>query len=446
MEEQKEPTEKPAEVKKTSAYDVELTVDQEKAVDIAKRLTDTPGQVGVLAGYAGTGKTTVISGVSKMLGSCLVLAPTGKAALRVTEATGLSSKTIHRWMYIPKEDEKGNVSFLHKIDYEQQLADKGKEPFPDLALTRPSSGLIVVDEASMVGEKLYKDLVRAANYLDCSILFVGDAFQLPPIVEKGEAPFSVLSPTFKANERVELTEIIRQVEGDPIIHGSLLIRQGFVQEALKHFYQYKANELAETATYFYDHKGVVICHSNETRRRINRLVRERKGLPKEIQKDEPIVITRNNYGLDMFNGEIRRFKGWRKMTKEPVEVKDYGKTLLAHTHFGAAFVEDIYDVSDAQALLAVSDIDETISGFTHRDFLFAMGPALKDLGYTRKNAPPFLRANLGYSLTCHKSQGSEWDNVLVHLAPYHRFHTDEGRRWLYTAVTRAKKVTALITG
>lgn len=411
---------------KLDAYKIELTDMQSKAVEIAKKLSlgamNGTRSVGVLTGFAGTGKTTVIKSIYKYLGDILVLAPTGKAAQRVTEATGLPARTIHRWLYIPHENEKGEVEFELK---------------PEDKLVRPDSGLIVIDEASMVSLPLWEDIVDTARILDCSILCVGDPFQLPPVdAEKGQ--FSLLAPNFDADFRVHMTEIIRQALDSPIIRGSMLVREGRVQEALKNFQTYLSADMALAADWFNANEGVVICHSNNQRHAINKMVRDHRGYGKKVEDGEPILILRNNYDLDIYNGEVRPFEGWTRRLDEAVKVSDYHKTMSVDAHFSLGLV------NYGQAILVEECIRGEMGGLTYRDFRFQLRKAKKLLGLPHNEPTPLVEANFGYALTCHKSQGSEWKNVLVHIGRSLRLSTEEGHRWLYTALTRAKETTCII--
>lgn len=415
------PEPKPAPPKPVS-YKIELTEAQSKAVDVAKKLADGARSVGVLTGFAGTGKTTVIRSIANYLGDILVLAPTGKAAQRVMEATGLPAKTIHRWMYIPHEDEKGNVTF---------------EPKQEDKLIRPMSGLIVIDEASMVGKELWDDLLGTACMLDCSVLCVGDPFQLPP-VETEEKPFSLLDSSFPADYRIHLTEIIRQALDSPIIRGSMLVREGKIPEALKNFKHYSSKAMAEAADWFNANEGTVLCHSNHQRHSINRAVRQRRKLDNEVQKGEPLLVLRNNYALDIYNGEVRPFDGWTRRVEGTVPVSDYHKVISLNMHYSLGLL------GLGQAIFVEEGIRGELGGLTYRDLRFQLRKAKKLLEIPNNVPVPLVEANFGYALTCHKAQGSEWKNILVHIGRSLRLATEEGHRWLYTALTRAKESTCVI--
>jgi exodeoxyribonuclease V alpha subunit len=117
-----------------------LTDGQQAAMDmVAKLMKAPPPMPAIITGYAGTGKTTMLKAIASMYGNPVILAPTGKAALRVQEATGITALTMHRWLYHPKENENtGEIDFRLK----------------DLAMIEcTENGLVIVDEASMVGSR-----------------------------------------------------------------------------------------------------------------------------------------------------------------------------------------------------------------------------------------------------------------------------------------------------
>lgn len=411
-----------------SAYSVKLTEAQEKAVEIVqniskKTLSGEGTSVGVLTGFAGTGKTTTIKSIAASRHT-VILAPTGKAALRVTEATGLPAQTIHKWLYFPEEDqETGDVRFTLR---------------PDSEIECPSSKLIIIDEASMVDKKLWNDIKAAADRLGCSVLCVGDPFQLPPV--DNSSKFCLLDETFPADFRIHLSEVMRQALDNPIIRASMMVREGDVKGALQLFPTAVANEIVPLTDWLVHHDGVAICHRNSTRHHINRGVRKLRGYDDELVDGEPLLVLKNCYILNRFNGEIVRFKGWKKRTEEPVPVTDtYRKLPAMETNYGVAKVDG------DRAFLVEKAVHGMMDQYSYIALRRGMRIAAKQMGVTQdpENPIPLMQANLGYSLTCHKSQGSEWKYVLVHIDNSVRLHEEEGRRWLYTAVTRAKDKVAI---
>ncbi len=405
--------------------DIQLTNGQEAALGMVKNLVknDRPA-FGVLCGYAGTGKSTLLWRISKDLGSPTILTPTGKAAVRVREASGLTASTIHRYLYKVVEDSKtGYVSWVRK-----EL----------LEISRPTNGLIVVDEASMVGDKIWRDLWEVAQALELKVLLVGDLFQLPP-VNPEDADFSTLtslSTPFRAN----LTEVVRQALDNPIIRASMLIRQSEFDtvEAIDLLPSIESSVLVREYVRLPASKALVTWR-NETRRRLNSAIRLELGLDVDkINVGEQLIVTYNNYDLDRYNGEIVTFNGWTQAVGEQEAVTDRFKGQSALIGYGVTTVEGKVVLLSPEEVLghAAGMSAKTIAGASR-------GYARRILGYPGKSAPPHLNADLGYALTAHKSQGSEYENVVVLIEKGRRVQTYEGRRWLYTSITRAKSSTYL---
>ncbi len=393
---------------------IELTDGQKKGLELAQFLVANPRNTGVICGYAGTGKTTLIRYIMDgMTQAPVLLSPTGKAASRLTEVTRRGAGTIHRWLYKAEENDHGILAFRRKkID----------------EIKRPPSGLIIVDEASMIGPEVWNDIQETASILDCSILLVGDGFQLPPIQEKGELPFSVLDKDFvTAALRVELTEIQRQALDSPIIRTTLAIREGDIHEALMDLDPVMPDELdAELAR-----ADMVITRTNKARHDLNARCRFVRGISGEIQVGEPLLVLKNTYGLDAYNGEVHAFSGFidnlynQKVWDNVLKVK----------------VEVNFQVSPwgngARAIMAPKVLDGSLDSLA--PFFLERAVSHWEKEERKAERAFYLHANLGYALTCHKAQGSEADTVLVCLEPRFNYAGIEGRRWLYTALTRARK-------
>lgn len=398
---------------------------QAKALVMVKELVKMPHdrpRIGVLRGYAGTGKTTLIRVLGAELGELAIIAPTGKAAVRVTEATGLPASTVHRFIYAPREDPlSGKVTFSRRAIEEIHC---------------PSSQLIVIEEASMVGEQMFEDIYSVALELGCHILCVGDPFQLPPVeVESKDksVPFGLLLPNFKYDTQADLTEITRQALESPIIRASMKLRFGDAAEAVMEMPRVRPAEMLEKHLELLNTNGVVICHKNSSRHELNRRIREHKNLSKLTLHDgEPVLVLRNNYQLNRFNGEVLKFDGWVKTPGKQYEIYDRWRQSVDHASFGLATVEGgeecgivpkaVFGSLDSLSVSAIEQVART-----------ALGPKV-----------PYLHCSFGYTLTAHKSQGSEWKDVMVVVERSVQPYTKDGRRWLYTAVTRARENVSIV--
>lgn len=366
-----------------------------------------------IRGYAGTGKTTMLRVLPREIGMISIITPTGKSALRVTEATGLDAMTAHRWMYTAREDPRtGRVTFQRK---------KREE------MVRPESGVITIDEGSMIGLDLWEDIYQTAKELECHILIVGDPFQLPPVEEvRRSEPFGLLEDNFKFDLNTDLTEVTRQALDSPIIRASMMVRQGQVETAVMMLPRVTEADLLKEQLKVLESKGVVICYKNASRHELNARVRDHKGLPKGSLVDgEPLLVLRNNYDLNRFNGEVLTFEGWVRIPAKQWEVYHRYKDDLQKSSFGLAKI----DGDEASLAMAA------VGGRMDTEWV---GPCMDVSKEVFSDKVPYLHCNYGYTMTAHKSQGSEWNDVVVIVEPGVRVNTKDGKRWLYTAITRAK--------
>jgi exodeoxyribonuclease-5 len=388
---------------------------------MVKRLMAREGHaVAVMAGYAGTGKTFLLKAIAETFGVPVVIAPTGKAAARVKEMAGLAAMTIHRWLYEAVTDkDTGTCTFDRKA--------------PD-QIPVGSIGLLVVEESSMVSRELWNDIVDTAQMLRLKVLLIGDPFQLSP-VERDEKwrSFSVLDPSAGfAGEYTLLTEIQRQALDSPIIRVSMAIRAGDVSAVMTELSLVPALDFMTAGAGVQRNSGVILCYKNSTRHWINEGVRTQLGFTEDIQDGEPVVVLKNNYGLGVNNGETYRFRRWEELTHSRHTVVDKRAEARETTRFGIAVLEDVEAGTCFRAVVAQEELFGRMKSGTH-----AIGKAM-EISF---RGLPQVHANLGYGLTCHKAQGSEWNEVLIAWEPSLRFwgqFRDDALRWAYTAITRAK--------
>ena len=408
---------------------MELTKGQQEALDMAIRISKREGHaqaVGVLAGAAGTGKSTLLKAIAEALdGTPIIICPTGKAAQRVTEATGLPASTIHRWMYgVSLDRETGEMTFQLK-------------PFEDI--DRGGANLIIVDEASMVDKDLWQDIYEAASMLQRNVLLVGDFFQLAPVkTDRDGNGYSLLAEDADVgHERVVLTEVMRQALESPIIRACTQIREGQAQTALFSLPRVRIGEVIARAAEVVKGGGVVICYKNETRHNLNNAIRKHLGLPRELVPGEPLLVVKNNYQYYRYNGENINFDGW-EVGKEPKgfhTVKDKYKKTSFDTRFGVASFDSGKHIGILAESQVFGDMDDI--GGHHIDNVAS---------YTVGKDQTVLHCNFGYAATCHKAQGSEWNQVLVILEGNLRLDEEGGRRWAYTAVSRGKQEVSVCFG
>jgi exodeoxyribonuclease V len=412
---------------------LELTAGQNQALAMVKQLM-AGSLVGVLRGYAGTGKTTCLRALADAFGPPIVLTPTGKASLRVQEATGLRASTIHRWMYIAKLDPKTGEWYFVPRDSSE--------------IERPANNLIVVDEASMLGKDIYRELMNKVEQLGCSLLLVGDKFQLPPVQPRNEEPFSVLLDSFQCDARVDLTEIVRQALDSPIIRASMALRRGDTMQVRQLLRRLKREEVMDIALdMFKKGDGTVICHKNDTRYKINDRMRACLGFKGALQVGEPLLVLHNTYdesGWAVYNGEVVSFPGWEHRVPGIHPVRKYKDSEEIGATFGTFTLSGVKVVMSEEGLTGAFERLGVpvpwVGSVSHR--------AINKDNTGERLKVPYLAANFGYCLTAHKSQGSEWDRVVTMVERHMRPEADterglEDRRWLYTAITRARKESML---
>ena len=396
------------------------------------------GGIVVVSGYAGTGKTTLLRTLAET-DEITVLAPTGKAALRASEvAPSVHSSTIHRWLYEPSEDP-NTGKLLHKIRSAVEI---------------PENRTIFIDEASMVTFALFRDLWRVAKMYNLNLVFMGDGFQLPPVEpERRYQDFSLLASDFPSHYRVEMTEVVRQALDNPIIRASMELRDPRSDlKTLSSLPVIPISQLHEEGAVTFNAGGATICHKNSTRHELNNRIRERLGITFEtVQKGEPLMILANNYTLDIYNGEIVEVLSEPTLLGDkPVAVRDrfaneslnfwfYQTTIK--TNLGVHPVvfgdREVFGSSGKIGMKFIARAGQDLSRSLVLNDLRAEGPlSYEDLRSVRGSE--CLNANLGYALTAHKAQGSEFPAVNVCVEGSVRMHERDGRRWLYTAVTRAK--------
>jgi len=386
--------------------------DQQVALDgIMIWLNNQPTQVLAVGGFAGTGKTRLAGKLSYDLlnndVNVVFATPTGKAAQVLRQSMAASGvidanvSTIHSLIYIPVEDRStGRI-----VGWEgRKMLDVD---------------LIIIDEASMVSEQMLTDLQMFGR----PILAIGDHGQLPPV---GEEASLMRNPDFR------LEKIHRQAKGSPIIRLSTLIRNGCPDHLLQDFISDVDDErllwtkIRDKGIHFAKPPGMIITYTNKTRTKLNRDVRhEVYGYDDDVDPQVgEVVICLKNTRLD--DGRVVA-NGMRGVVKSIGVVSKDCYIMTAEFDDPLGVVKDIF-VSKWQFLR-----DKTFQGFDqvpgdHTSW-FSVG-ALFDFGY---------------ALTCHKSQGSQAENVAVYVEwALDNLDDEERRRWLYTAVTRASDKLLLV--
>jgi len=362
-----------------------FTPHQDKALKAANEwLKSKPGQHGVpqifrLFGYAGTGKTTLAMHLAESApGAVQFAAFTGKAALVMRSKGCEGASTIHSLIYKARESGEEAPSF---------------ELWDDAPAARAS--LIVIDECSMVDSELGQDLLS----FGAPLLVLGDPAQLPPV--SGGGFFTGQEPD------AMLTEVHRQAEDDPIVWLSMQVREGKKLELGRYGETevVRKNNLDPSRVLNADQ---VLVGRNNTRRAYNQRLRERRGMEGEFPiAGDKLVCLRNNRKKGLFNGGLWRVSE-RKTSRTPGVLK---LRLLPEEDFSAG------------RAIRVSVKNECFTGGIEK--------------YDWQERRRHDEFDYGYVLTVHKSQGSQWDDVVLFDESF--AFPDSRDRWLYTGITRAAK-------
>lgn len=370
-----------------------------------------------IGGHAGTGKTYLISGLAKIIrekfGKSYTIAfctYTGKAAsiLKncVIETNTLKSNdysgTIHGLIYHPK----------YMIDVNGRKVISGWKLKSNI-----EHDVIIIDEASMVNSEIFNDLMKYGK----PIIAVGDHGQLPPIGDK----FGLMQ-----NPKYVLKTIHRQAKDNPIIELSSSVRHyGYVKPGIyssqnnQKVFKLDWNDLRTKKIFNnieWDNNYIILCGFNQTRVELNNMIRKKLGNKLlEPYPDERIICLKNNHNTKIMNGQIGTLVWFTHASSKVYDMTikmddgfDFYSNLVHNCCFGKVSYENGHD---------------NIS-YKKNKWIFKK---------TRYNSIDLF--DFGYSISVHRSQGSEWDNVVLFEQRSYYWDDEFYRRWLYTAITRARK-------
>lgn len=424
----------------------------------------------LLKGYAGTGKTTVVKALVNVLPAIgkrtVLMAPTGRAAKVMAGYTGKQAHTIHRKIYLAWTNKEGQIELKLQKNLHRHT-------------------LFIVDEASMIQHAMPAEgqLFSTRNLLDdlftyvqsgenCRLLFIGDAAQLPPVgLDYSPAlDVSFLKSSYHLEiDTFELIEVVRQSQESGILVNATQIREKLslpeIRFPLFHLDPYPdvfridGSDLEEALNQAYAgsarENNVVICRSNKRANLFNREIRRRiLFLEGEITAGDYLMVVKNNYfwlplessaGF-IANGDIVEVLRIRKIEEV------YGFRFADITIRFIDYPEE--PELDVKILLDTLNSESAALPQPENNRLFQT--IMEDYAHLRsrrekvehvKLDPYFnaLQVKFAYALTCHKTQGGQWDTVFIDQG----YLTDqminrEYLRWLYTAITRATKKMFLV--
>jgi exodeoxyribonuclease-5 len=420
----------------------------------------------LLTGYAGTGKTSVISSIVRTLDllrmKSVLLAPTGRAAKVLGSYSGKTAYTIHKKIYRQKSVKDGIGSFsldrnLHKDTF------------------------FIVDESSMISNtqadnslfgsgRVLDDLVEYVySGIECKLIVVGDTAQLPPV---GSALSPALDSKFMGEYgfrllTTELKQVVRQSETSGILMNATWLRHQISENNLQHPYidcvnfrdviRLNGEDLLEEISTAYGTCGmegtIIVVNSNKQANRYNQGIRNKILFrEEEISPGDMVMVVKNNYSIAtgedetgfIANGdiaEVKKIKGYEER---------YG---FRFADMELKFVD--YDIEvESKIMLDVLHLDapslpseksrelfnNVLADYVHLKTRRKQYDAVREDAYF--NA---LQIKFAYAVTCHKAQGGQWERVFIDQGMFNRIDiTMDYLRWFYTAMTRSTEKVYLV--
>lgn len=462
---------------------INLTNDQHTALGKIQDFLNSDEHIFILQGYAGSGKTTILKGICSYLQTqnqvFSLMAPTGRAAMILNEKTGYNSTTIHRGIYnidkLEVEDE--NDIFKYYFGLHQNKDN--------------SEAVYLVDESSMISDyfsdddffrfgsgHLLQDLIRYVfeGSQSRKIIFVGDDAQLPPVDMNFSPALSkeYLTKTFNLSVASSaMTQVVRQEKNSGILLTASKLRKSIEKKEFNLFEipsKYDDIIAIDSKNFISDYtkiaknggvtNSIIISHSNKQALEYNKIIRtKRYGVNAEtIQTKDILIITKNNYNhqVELFNGMFVTVieVGSIVRTANPKFKIKGGKVIQRELQFREVLIEVINSMGQKQHLncTLIDNFLNANEGRLHPYDLTALfvdfknrNPKLKpksnEFKEALKNDKYFnaLQAKYGYAITCHKSQGGEWENVIVDFKVFLGKTTSGFYRWAYTSITRSQK-------
>lgn len=439
----------------------------------------------IVKGAAGSGKTTLIKHLIDKLKEnqklFKVMAPTGRAS-KVLRDKGINASTIHRGIY----------NFEDIVIKEVENLDDSKKSYHyvyPLHFPNENGEIVIIDEASMVSDietkhelftfgsgKLLSDVIQYANFSNrySKLIFVGDNAQLPPVTDNESKALSVeyFQSEHKLNvQEAELTTIHRQLVDSTILQNANEIRNLLKKpkEQRNTFELLIKNEVEEISnidltSHFTDKfpepkigNGVIVCYSNQGAYQYNQSIRE-KIFPNSpnVSIGDILMVINNNYNQGVFNGDMATVTEVSADVEEIKNIPVYEKGKKRYVNFSFRNVklkfphlseEVSCKIIDSLLNSPYRDLNVTEMKALYINFVMRFRekyPQYKEGSQEFKEALKTdlyfnaLRVKYGYAITCHKSQGGEWDSVYVDYSGRIGLY-DDALRWCYTATTRAKK-------
>ncbi|MCK4663096.1 MAG: AAA family ATPase [Bacteroidales bacterium] len=417
-------------------------------------------EIFIIKGFAGTGKTTIISSLINALKDykikSVLLAPTGRAAKVLTTYSGENAFTIHKKIYRQKSSKDGFGKFILDINLH-------------------TNTIFIVDEASMISNdsnglsvfgsgRLLDDLLEYVfNNKNCRLIIVGDTAQLPPVgidISQALKDEILINYNFDVID-IKLTDVVRHSLNSGILFNATRVRKlvgnnnsKFPSIKLSGFNDIKylnGEDLLEEITDAYNNSGIenciIVCRSNKRANKYNQGIRKSiLWREDEISVGDYLMIVKNNYfwceensDMDFIaNGDI----------VEIIKIGNYEERYdLRFANITVRFID--YDDIEIDVKIILDTLTIETASLTSEDNKKLFYSVIEDYSELKtkkkqykavKNDPYFnaLQVKFSYAVTCHKAQGGQWDTVFIDQG----YLVDdminiEYLRWLYTAITRA---------
>ncbi len=411
----------------------------------------------LLKGYAGTGKTSIVTALVNTLPSFnykfVLVAPTGRAAKVMTSYSDRTAFTVHKIIYKQAGDpESGELIFKPQKNYHKKT-------------------IFIVDEASMLSVQsefgasgLLEDLIKYTfNHSENKLILIGDSAQLPPI---GQTDSVALKKDFYAFYNLplfeeELDEVMRQEKESGILFNATRLRQLLpiiqtgIQLKTKSFsdtFKMGADRMEEGLRYAYDKYGsgntIIVCRTNNSAVKYNLFIRRQiHFFDNELDVGDIIMSVRNNYSYSppespsgfVANGdfmEISKILNFEEMYGfrfADLEVRMYGAGIN-ESFTAKVLLDTLYSNTTSLSQEQNSNLWRQVS----EDYMHIKSKRARKEAMAADEYLNALQIKFAYALTCHKAQGGQWNAVFIDQGFIQSEETDVDRvKWLYTAVTRA---------
>ena len=426
-------------------------------------LSQKPNPAYLLQGYAGTGKTTLVTTLVKTLPQIgmryQLMAPTGRAAKVLSGYTEKTASTIHRKIYRFQQYADGSFRMTR-------------------AENKSKNTVFIVDECSMIpddftnGRSLLDDLIGYVfSGENCRLLLIGDNAQLPPVgLENSPAnDINVLKNSFNLTvASYELTEVMRQEEESGILWNATELRKALMAltsltplmplfniNGFTDIHRIEPQEFEELLWQGFNGKNtndaVIICKSNKRANMYNQAIRARilqeEG---EISTGDKLMLVKNNYFWTdedqkvsfIANGdmiELMRINNTEEMYG--FHFADVEIQLIDYPDAPNLSVKILLETLTSDSPALTQEESDRLYKAIEDDYMDI--PNKRDRYKAMRQNPYFnaLQVKFGYALTCHKTPGGQWPCVFID-APYIKENESlqiSDLRWFYTAVTRAQK-------